>query len=642
MKKQAAIFIISVFLSLSLWGTAMAQLDREIQILEAFYSKDDLVTTTTRFPKPRSWTADNVTVITAEEIEAMSAHTVADVLKYIPGVFIDSSQGFGATSLITVQGSEDRHVLVLLDGVRWNFISGGNAETNTIPIGIIDRIEIIKGPASSAWGSSLGGLVNIITKPAGTTRIPSGVLQVSYAEAGSLDAGAHLSGKAGPLGYYLFAGRQESGGLKKNRSFDNNHLFSKFRLQLPEDNALTLSLGYSEPKNDFGVTPSADIASDSNNRNFFANATFNADIRDSLKLNATAFVTTGNLLLGSSALGLGVRGTPNELYLENSYKETRSGGSGQLVWLPKNQTVVLGTEMFFGHLDQTTRSGSFLQEEFGAPAISETASSVDEWAMYVNDTILFGNVSITSGLRFDYNTISGSFVSPSLGVTYEPATGTLIRGTVSRGFQYPPLGFSRGGGLFLDPNPDLEPEQVWSYQLGLETAAFRSGLVKINFFHYRQQDLLDGVLHDGSPTNNGIYVNKGSAARRGVEVEFKSKPVFHVALSAGGAYVRTESLPPDGGREMWNYSLTLEYDNKRSLSAFLKGNFVDQDSPAFYGSKADSILWDFTIQKKISRNRTNHITLFLTAHNLFNESQYDIVDYKNPSRWVEAAVKWAY
>jgi vitamin B12 transporter len=77
-------------------------------------------------------------------------------------------------------------------------------------VGIIDRIEVIKGPASSAWGSSLGGLINIITKAAGTTRTPSGALQVSYGEAGSLDAGAHLSGKTGPLGYFLFAGRQES------------------------------------------------------------------------------------------------------------------------------------------------------------------------------------------------------------------------------------------------------------------------------------------------------------------------------------------------------------------------------------------------------------------------------------------------
>ena len=642
MKKQAALFIITVFFSVSLCGTAMAQLDREIQILEAFYSEDDLVTASTRFPKPRSRTADNVTVITAEEIEAMGAHTVADVLKYIPGVLVSSSQDFGAASLITVQGSEDRHVLVLLDGVRWNFLSGGNAETNTIPVGIIDRIEIIKGPASSAWGSSLGGLINIITKAAGTTRTPSGVVQASYGEAGSLDAGAHLSGKAGPLGYYLFAGRQESGGLRKGRDFDSIHLFSKFSLQLPEDTALTLSLGFSEPNNDFGAFPSGGITSDSNNRNFFVNTTFNMDISNALKLNATAFISTSNLCLDNTTLGLPVVESPNELYLKSNYKETKSGGSGQLVWLLKKQTIVLGMELFHAHLDQTNRFGSFLQA-YGAPAIAETATSVDEWALYVNDTLLFGNMSITPGLRFDYNTISGSFISPSLGATYPIATGTLVRGTVSRGFHYPPLGFSSGGGLFLDPNPNLEPESVWSYQLGLETNALRSGQVKINLFHYRLQDLMDREFYGGGPpAYNDIYINSDSATRHGVEVEFKSKPVFHFALSAGGAYVRTEPSPPDGSRELWNYNLTLEYDDKKSIRAFLRGNFVDWDLPASTGGNTDHILWDFTIQKKIVRDNKKQTALFFAAHNLFDGSQYLLSDDKNPSRWVEAGVKWEY
>jgi len=94
----------------------------------------------------------------------MNAHTVAELLNRVPGIFVNFHQDFGATSFFHIQGSDPRHVLVLLDGISWKFLSSGSVETNSIPVGIIERIEIIKGPASSAWGSSLGGIINIITR----------------------------------------------------------------------------------------------------------------------------------------------------------------------------------------------------------------------------------------------------------------------------------------------------------------------------------------------------------------------------------------------------------------------------------------------------------------------------------------------
>ncbi|HLD29275.1 MAG TPA: TonB-dependent receptor plug domain-containing protein, partial [bacterium] len=171
-----------LFLCLALAMTSFCQafaapFEEEMEVLRLFYSEKALVVSSTRHPKPISQVAENITIVTAREIEEMNAHTVAEVLNRIPGVFINFGQGvgsFGSASLIYIQGSEDRHVFVLVDGVAWNFLSSGAAETNAIPVGIIERIEMIKGPASSAWGSSLGGVINIITKPAGTAARPAG------------------------------------------------------------------------------------------------------------------------------------------------------------------------------------------------------------------------------------------------------------------------------------------------------------------------------------------------------------------------------------------------------------------------------------------------------------------------------------
>ena len=121
-----------------------------MQILRLFYNEKDLVVSPTRYPKPISQVAENITVITAKNIEDMNAHTVAEVLNRVPGIFVNFNQDFGATSLFHIQGSWPRHVLVLLDGIPWNYLNSGSVETNSIPTGIIERIEIIKGPASSA------------------------------------------------------------------------------------------------------------------------------------------------------------------------------------------------------------------------------------------------------------------------------------------------------------------------------------------------------------------------------------------------------------------------------------------------------------------------------------------------------------
>ena len=109
-----------------------------------YYREKELVVTPTRHPKPISQVAENITVVTAKEIEEMNAHTVAEVLNRVTGLFVNFNQDFGSTSLLHIQGSEQRHVLVLLDTIPWNFLSDGAAETNSIPVGIVERIEIIK------------------------------------------------------------------------------------------------------------------------------------------------------------------------------------------------------------------------------------------------------------------------------------------------------------------------------------------------------------------------------------------------------------------------------------------------------------------------------------------------------------------
>lgn len=626
-------FLVCMF---SLCHTAAAQSEEEMMVLCMFYKEKDLVVSPTRHPKPISQVAENITVVTAREIEEMNAHTVAEVLNRVPGLFVNFSQGiesFGSASLISSQGSEERHVLVLLDGVQWNFLNSGHAETYSIPVGIIQRIEIIKGPASSAWGSSLGGVINIITKPAGTVSEPTGSVRASYGEENTRDYRAEASGSAGPVGYYLFAGKQKSDGLMPSRYFDNHSLYSKFHIPLSKDIAVGLSMGYSDPKIGLGDFPSVDITSAGASRTFFTTASLDASLTGELGLQVSLHRFEQRFVQMNDALGLG------ELYLESTFDEETTGGNGKLVWTHGAHTAVLGMDIDHGRLDQMINAGPLLQS-WGAPEISTTHPDIDLWAVYFNDTIVIDRWSVTPGIRYDYNSITGSFVSPSLGVTYRLGQDSIVRASAARGFTIPPLSWTSGGALFLDPNPSLEPEKVWSYQAGVESAAFRYLWVKATIFRHELEDAL--VLEPfggGAPAYNDLEINNGKIRRHGLELEAETVPLYNLSLLAGFAYVDLRPSNEAGSGEIYSYNMSFRYDNRKSFRAQLFGHYVWWDYDAALKASYDDFIWDLNLNKKIRTNAKTTPELFLTAHNIFNGSQYSLGDSKNPDRWVEAGIR---
>lgn len=636
-----------LFLCIALSTTSFCQAfaapsEEEMEILRLFYKEKDLVVSSTRHPKPLSQAAENITVVTAKEIEEMNAHTVAEVLNRIPGIFINFGQGvgsFGSASLIYIQGSEDRHVLVLVDGVTWNFLSSGAAETNSIPVGIIERIEVIKGPASSAWGSSLGGVINIITKPAGAAARPTGAVRASYGEKNTQDYRAEVSGRAGTVGYYLFAGRQNSDGQMPSRDFDNNSLYAKFHIPLARDAAVGLSMGYSDPKIGLGDFPSGDFRSTGNIRTFFTTASLDAALTRELGLQVSFHRFTQKADVLSNALGLGITGPTGALYLDNICDEETTGGSGKLVWTRGAHTAVLGADVDRGKLDQTIYAGPRLQT-FGAPATSVANPGVDRWAVYANDTIVIDQWSITPGIRYDRNSITGPFMSPSLGVTRRLGGDSILRASVARGFTMPSLLATSGGGLFLDPNPSLEPEKVWSYQAGVESAALRYLWAKATVFRHDLENALKWVpFGGGPPAFNDLYVNYGKSRRQGIEVEAETVPLYNLTLRAGFAYVDLDPANENGSTGIHTWNVGLRYDDRESFRAQLFGRYVWWDLDPALQARYGDIIWDLNLSKKVYSRGKSAVEVFLSAHNIFNGYQYTFGDIVNPGRWVEAGTR---
>jgi len=606
-------------------GTEAADIDLSKQDLLLFWEEKELyVQTATRTAKPISQVAENMVVVSAKDITDMGAHNVAEVLRRVPGLFVDlDTSDFGTTSKLHIQGSYDRHVTVLLDGVLWNFLGGGNAEVGSIPVQIIDRIEIIKGPASSTWGSALGGVINIITKDVGDHLRPKGMASVSYGERNSRDYGAELYGKGGGVGYYLHAGRQASDGLLNKRDYQRNSFYGKLTASPAHNLDLLFTIGYSNPDFNAGDVPLAKTTSKAMINAFWVTGALDYRISPELSFKASAY-------------GFGQKlDTPVRFLRDQSlkkeiiYDEQTLGGNLKLVYAGGVHSAVLGADLSSGDLDQTVTLGT---------ASTLTNPSLDKWAIFSNDTITLGKLAVTPGLRLDHNNVSGYFVSPSFGATYQLGEHVIARTSVARGFTSPPLSASTGGGLRTIPNSSLTAEYGWSYQVGLESAVMDRLNLKGNIFRH---DTTNELEFDNA---SAIYKNTGSVVRQGYELEAESAPFYNVSLKAAHAFVHIDAGSQPEPTANYSYQVGIKYDDRQSLLAQLAGTYIWWDLPAgptpSLNAQYKTFIWDLSLSKKLSTSETTSVDAFLNVHNLLNGSHYTVAVYPNPRRWVEGGLRF--
>jgi vitamin B12 transporter len=601
---------------------AHARSDEEMEVLQLFYHENDLVVTPTRTAKSISQVAENISVITAGEIEAMNAHSVADVLNTVTGIQLLNYLGPSGAPAISIQGSAGRQVQVMVDGVSQNNLSDGYPDLISLRVQHIERIEIVKGPASSSWGSSLGGVVNIITKSPDDTRKFGGAVSFSIGERGTGDFRGEVSGASGAFGYYLAGGGLISDGLQPGTELRSGNFYSKLEWRPRTGSTLTLTAGYDTGTRGLARIPLYDLSIRNRYDNFFSTLTLNQTLTDELSFDLAFRGSRRNVGIAMDMLSTG-----EELDTTTGV-DTNLGGSARLLWQQELHNLIFGVDVDFGKLDSAT--------------VENGSQHLDKWALYLNDTIKLGRFSITPGVRYDNTSTNGDFWSPSLGVTCSIADSTVLRGYLARGFNIPPLAYTYATGIFSIPNPNLKMEKVWSYSLGFETAALKYLWVKTTYFRH---SVSDALTTQPLADDRFITVNGGKQSREGVEVELKTTPVYHLSLTAGFSFTNakdrtTGEVVKDIPRYV--YDIGILYDDSRFLRALLKGRYIDWNSAPDSNGKYSAMVWDLNLSRKFSMSNTITGEVFFTAHNLFNGAQYLNDFYQNPRRWFEGGLRFAF
>jgi vitamin B12 transporter len=598
---------LAVIASLHLPAPASAD---DLQTLEMFYNKNDLVVSATRSAKPLSQTAESVTVITAADIESMGAHNLLDVLSNVSGFVTGDRGSVGSFGGFSLYGADVFHLVVLVDGVPQNFLGDESIDGVRIPIQNVERIEIIKGPASSAWGSALGGVINVVIKSPAEDRKIGGILSFSAGDRGTRDSRGEASGTIGPFGYYLFAKNLRTGGLSPHTAVDDNALYAKMNWQLPGKGSLLYTISFVKGADESGQVDFYDVAISGRHHYFQSTLAFNYPISDHTDLDLSLRTISRS---GGSSVNLISTG---ELIQDGHFEEFSLGGSAKVNWRKGIHSITFGHDFDYAKVDNDVIDPVYV-------SISQQHFRTDKWGLFLNDTLTLGDFAITPGIRYDRMRQLGDFTSPSLGIAWSMNDKTVLRAYAARGYSLPVI------------IPGSTQEKVVSIQAGFETTQVPYLWLKSTMFRNAISD------HQRFDASGNPYLTK--ELKQGVEVEAKTVPLFNTSLSAGCTFI--DARDPDTDEILFDVprqivKLGLHYNDRSSFRATLLGRFVWFNASPDDNPKDGAVIWDLNLAKKILNFHDTELELFFNGHNIFNGAQYDWEGFQNARRWFEGGVRF--
>jgi vitamin B12 transporter len=507
----------------------------------------DLVVTATRLPTPAAAVNSSITVITGDQIRAGGLRFVQDALREVPGASVVQVGSYGGVSSLFLRGGESDYVKVLVDGIPVNQAGGGYNWAN-LTTDNIDRIEVLRGPASVLYGSdAMTGVVQVFTR---TGQGPTSV--EGSAEAGTFGS---VNGHAGVLGgtdrvsYSADVGRISTDGTYPfNNDYGNTVLSSRITARPDAKSSIAFSGRWSDNRYRF-PTDFAGALADSNQFNGERALAVGVDLSRSmgqhydLHLSGSGSRSDGEfddaMDNAADTIGFGFA----------SHRDTRSD-RGSLdarltTSLSPTLTLTAGTQIE----RETERQTGQTSSNFGE--IATTPDTPFDRGRTTFGAYAQGVVALASGLavdlnaRLDDNSGFGTFATYRAGASYRLRSGTRFRSSLGRAFKAPTFCEQFCNAPFVVGDSALRPERSFSWEAGIEQQVSSGRLVL--WATYFDQHFKDMILYDGSaPPEVPTYFNGAAAYARGIETGITASLPGNIGASASYTYLQARATD-DGG-----------------------------------------------------------------------------------------------
>ncbi len=500
---------IVTFCSLIVLFTALGVFADELPVLDL----DTVVVTATRYEKLLKDLPQSVTVIDEEEVEKSMANTLPELLNDVTGLQLQNYGSIGAQTSVSMRGMTSSQVLILIDGRPVNKFQDGLVDLSSIPVDNIASIEIVRGAASSLYGSSaMGGVINIITKKETPNKV-----DVSYGTFETYRTNIAVSDKADELVYTLTASYDVSEGDRENSGYYAANVNIYTGKKLSESVNVDVRAGWSDST--LGIPGMASYTREDDKQSIEKNF---VDMEIALPAGVTLKGYSGYDVMDVDWEDwMGEINRSTHKYRESAAELTVSRD------LAESNHAVIGVE-YHDYQAKSTNTGSHsmqLISGFGQDEVKIADAAV-----------------ITIGGRYDsYRDIDPEF-SPSAALLVYLPGDTALRLSAGKSFRVPTFNDLYWDDPYMSGNPELKPETGTSYDAGIDTRIAKNLWVRIGGFYNDVKDMIIWAPVDP----NDIYspwtlYNMSSARIKGVETELRVKFLEYAELDVGYTALDTEN-----------------------------------------------------------------------------------------------------
>lgn len=614
---------------------------------------NDIVVTASGFEQQISSAPASISVISREELERGHYQNVTDALRDVPGVVVTGGGRGDNGNDISIRGMPSQYTLILVDGrpqsSRESRPNGdaGFEQDWLPPLQAIERIEVVRGPMSTLYGSdAIGGVINVITRKVadtwhGNIQLDT-VLQEDSASGDSRQANFYLSGPL--VGERL--GLQLYGRTSERDEDDIEYGYEEKSLQ-----SLTARLSLAASDNhDF--TAEAGIT-EQDRRSLVGRSGPVDGCRGGCTDSIGEYTNTHVAVTHSGRFDWGT----SETFVQRERSENQSRDIEITNTTAKTSALIpLGMHML-------TVGASWEEESLDDSSTNQISDRQtienSQWALFVEDEWMLTDAwALTGGLRLDDDDNYGSHLSPRLYSVWNMTPEWTLKGGVSTGYRSPNLReitpdwgqISRGGNIY--GNPDLEPETSLNKEIALLYGNDAGLNGSLTLFHNDFEDKItriacptdicrDGANDFGSdPT---YRVNIDDAVTQGVEASLGAPLTDTLALTASYTFTDSEQKSGEYAGEpltqlpRHQVSATLDWEVNARLSQWTKVTYRGEESQPTTGPSQSSIVapsYTF-VDAGIGYQLNDSATVNAGIYNLFDERiTYDEYGYVDDGRRV--------
>ena len=583
---------------------------------------DPVVVTATRTARTAEETLSSVTVITQEDIERQQATSIQEVLRSVAGLSVTNSGGEGKLSSIFIRGTESDQLLVIVDGVKIGSATAGSSAFQLIPVELIERIEIVRGPRSSLYGSeAIGGVVQIFTKKGKGELRP--VISLSAGSFKTYKALAGLSGSNDKTWYNVSISSYDTEGFN---ACDGEPMVGGCYTTEPDDDSYRYTSGSFAVGHQLTKHTKVDL----NWLRTDGNVKYDGYFNESETVQQVAGVKLSHELNTDWSLSLLVGQSKDEsddysdgIYLSkvNTKRNSVTLQSDQLI--NSNSDLILGLDYQDDRVDSTTD-------------YSETSrSNKGLYVQYLRDA---GVHNFQVSARHDVNEQFGSHNTGSLAWSTDIDGELQVIASYGTAFKAPTFNDLYYIDPFFPPgsNPFLEPEESGTSEVGFRGRTVW-GSWMINFYRTDIDKLIVYDLALSMPDNIDKATIKG--------LEF----IVHSRIKGWDTQLNLSLLDPENRSNNGNNGNVLPRRAKETVQLVLSRNFGKYNLGGTviaegerYDNAANTLKLNSYYTADINGSyRVDHDwRVGASIKNIFDEDYQTVAYYNTPGRYYLLTVSY--